>query len=423
MPPLTKLTTKTFALCLTTFTWTACSSSSEDQSEGGGARASTGGSRTSGGTSAGGSSTTTPSGGSSNGMTTGGSTPSGGSAVGGTAPSPSGGQSAGGSSGASGGASSGSPGTPVAGAGTGGASSSSGGSTSGGSVGSGGNGGSGGSGGKAGSAGASSGSGGASVVSCPSTALAPGNSTRMVQSGGKSRSYVLHVPSGYDGKAPVPLLVDFHGHGGTGESQRNDSPYPKVVDSEHVITAFPTAIGDWNMGPCCADDVDDIGFARDLVAAVEQLACIDPKRVYASGFSMGGAMSHQLACRAADVFAAVAPAAFDLLEEHLATCKPQRPITVIAFRGTNDTLSPYDGGLSDLVRPIHFLGAVGSMKKWAELNGCTGNPADLGNNCQGYTAAQCPGGVEVQVCSKMGGGHEQGNATLGWPVLKRHQLP
>ncbi len=254
-------------------------------------------------------------------------------------------------------------------------------------------------------------------------ALAPGNSTRMVQSGGKSRSYVLHVPSGYDGKAPVPLLVDFHGHGGTGESQRNDSPYPKVVDPDHVVTVFPTAIGDWNMGPCCADDVDDIGFAKDLVAAVEQLACIDPRRVYASGFSMGGAMSHQLACRAADVFAAVAPAAFDLLEEHLATCKPQRPITVIAFRGTNDTLSPYNGGLSDLVRPIHFLGAIGSMKKWAELNGCTGDPSDLGNNCQGYTATQCPGGVEVQVCSKTGGGHEQGNATLGWPVLKRHQLP
>jgi polyhydroxybutyrate depolymerase len=82
-----------------------------------------------------------------------------------------------------------------------------------------------------------------------------------------------------------------------------------------------------------------------------------------------------------------------------------------------------DGGLSDLVRPIHFLGAVGSMKKWAELNGCTGDPADLGNNCQGYTASQCPDGVEVQVCSKTGGGHEQGNATLGWPVLKRHQLP
>ncbi|MEO8901494.1 MAG: PHB depolymerase family esterase, partial [Polyangiaceae bacterium] len=184
-----------------------------------------------------------------------------------------------------------------------------------------------------------------------------------------------------------------------------------------------TAVGDWNMGPCCADGIDDIAFAKALVTDVSRLGCIDPKRVYATGFSMGGGMSHQLACRAADVFAAVAPSAFDLLQENLATCKPQRPITVVAFRGSADTLAPYNGGLSNLVRPINFLGAVASMKKWGELNGCTGSSADLGNNCQGYTASQCTGGVEAIVCTKTGGGHEQGNATLGWPILKRHQLP
>jgi polyhydroxybutyrate depolymerase len=277
--------------------------------------------------------------------------------------------------------------------------------------------------GSAGAAGSSAGSGGSAPIACPAAVLATGNSDRNLQSGGKNRSYVLHVPSGYTGKSAVPLIVDFAGHGGTGQSQQRDSPYPKVVDAENVIMAFPTAIGDWNMGPCCADGVDDIGFAKDLVVELQKLACIDPKRVYAAGFSMGGAMSHQLACRASDVFAAVAPAAFDLLEEHLPTCQPQRPITVITFRGTNDDLSPYNGGLSNLVRPIHFLGAVNSMKKWAELNGCTGTAADLGNNCQGYAASQCPGGVEVVMCTKQGGGHEQGNATLGWPVLKRHALP
>ena len=135
-----------------------------------------------------------------------------------------------------------------------------------------------------------------------------------------------------------------------------DSPYPKVVDSDGVIMAFPTAIGDWNMGPCCADDVDDIGFAKALVSEVEGLGFVDPQRVYGTGFSMGGAMSHQLACQAADVFAAVAPSAFDLLEEHLATCKPKRPITVITFRGTQDSLAVYNGGLSNLCGPSTSLG-------------------------------------------------------------------
>jgi poly(3-hydroxybutyrate) depolymerase len=63
------------------------------------------------------------------------------------------------------------------------------------------------------------------------------------------------------------------------------------------------------------------------------------------------------------------------------------------------------------------------MKKWAELNGCTGSAADEGNGCQGYAASQCPGGVEVVLCTKQDGGHEAANANLTWPVLKRHTFP
>ena len=79
---------------------------------------------------------------------------------------------------------------------------------------------------------------------------------------------------------------------------------------------------------------------------VSTTACIDPKRVYAIGFSMGGGMAHYLACHAADVFAAVAPSSFDLLEENVGDCQPPRPITVISFRGSADTLVPYEGGPS-----------------------------------------------------------------------------
>jgi len=124
-----------------------------------------------------------------------------------------------------------------------------------------------------------------------------------------------------------------------------------------------------------------------------------------------------------DMFSAIFFVAIGLLFDPNVLAKYWLPITVITFRGTQDDLAIYGGGLSNLVRPIHFLGAINSMKKWAELDGCTGQAKDLGNNCQGFAAAQCPSGVESIVCTKTGGGHEQGNGTLGWPVLKRHQLP
>lgn len=273
------------------------------------------------------------------------------------------------------------------------------------------------------------GSGGGSPVTCPSSPLAAGDSDETVQVGGESRSYVLHVPGSYDGSAPVPLVVDFHPLGGSGPSERSGSPYPAQTDPEGVVMAFPSGKsgpsgGAWNVGPCCVANVDDVEFARAMVAQIQESACIDPKRIYAVGFSMGGGMSHYVACHAADLFAAVAPAAFDLLEENVDDCTPPRPITVVSFRGTSDPIVPYDGGYSAVVSgmPVTFLGANTTFETWASKNGCTGSAtAEDADGCKWYS--DCEGGVEVGLCTKQGGSHEPGNASVGWPVLKNHTLP
>ncbi|WP_438030778.1 alpha/beta hydrolase family esterase [Sorangium sp. So ce233] len=278
-------------------------------------------------------------------------------------------------------------------------------------------------------AGGSGTGGGTGSITCPSPALRAGDTNQTVTVGSTSRSYVLHVPAAYDGSKPVPLVVDFHGLGGSGPSQRSGSPYPAQTDPEGVIMAFPSGLSGpsgpaWNVGPCCVADTDDVAFAKAIVAQIQETACIDTKRIYAVGFSMGGGMSHYLACHAADVFAAVAPAAFDLLEENVGDCNPSRPISVITFRGTSDPIVPYAGGYSSVVRgmPITFLGAKSGFEAWAEINGCTGSPsAENGDGCSTYSA--CEDGVEVTLCTKQGGGHEAGNARVGWPALKRHTLP
>jgi polyhydroxybutyrate depolymerase len=285
--------------------------------------------------------------------------------------------------------------------------------------------------GSGGAAGGVTGTGGAATgTACgASSTLAPGETTATIQVGGVTRSYILHVPSKYDGQAPVPLVLDFHPILSSAGFERGASGYAALSDQEGFIVAFPEGIDSaWNVGPCCtmSRTVDDVGFAKALVLKLEGQGCIDPKRVYATGFSMGGGMSHMLACNAADVFAAVAPSAFDLLEESEEPCHPSRPITEITFRGTSDFIVPYGGGASrppnGLNVTIHFLGAVGTFQKWASLDGCTGSPSptDL-NGCQTYS--QCQAGVEVTLCTTQGGGHVTGNATIGWNTLKRFALP
>ena len=259
--------------------------------------------------------------------------------------------------------------------------------------------------------------------------LPPGDTTRTVQVNGVSRSYVLHVPPAYDGKRPVPLVVDFHGIGESGASERAELALSGAAGSRGGRSwRFPTAckgpLGTgWNVGPCCVGDVDDVAFARALVTQVETIACVDVDRVYAVGVLTGGGMAHTVACHAADVFAAAAPAAFDLLAENVNDCIPQRPITVISFRGTADARVPYAGGPSSLVpgMPITFLGAQATFEAWARIDGCTGaaSPPDS-NGCASYSG--CQGAVEVTLCTKQGGREDPGDPGIAWPVLKRHTL-
>jgi polyhydroxybutyrate depolymerase len=258
--------------------------------------------------------------------------------------------------------------------------------------------------------------------------LAPGDSPRTVLVGSTTRSYVLHVPPGYDGTTPVPLVLDFHGVGKSGADELAESPYPGVLDPENVIMAFPDGMRGpagtaWNVGPCCVAGVDDVAFSRALVAQVQDMACIDATRIYAVGILTGGGMAHYLACRAADLFAAVAPAGFDLLEENIDDCNPQRPISVISFRGTAEVRVPYAGGPSALVpgMPITFLGAQPTFEKWAEIDGCSGAAsAPDPNGCSNYTG--CDGGVDVVLCTQDGGRELPGDASIAWPLLKRHTL-
>jgi polyhydroxybutyrate depolymerase len=255
----------------------------------------------------------------------------------------------------------------------------------------------------------------------------PGRTTVSVQNAGVMRSYILHVPDSYKGDKAVPLVVFFHPLLTNADTAARSSGYTELANKEGFIVAYPDAQADaaWNVGPCCTQsrDVDDKGFARAVVKDVQSKLCVDTKRVYAAGFSMGGGMAHYVGCEAADVFAAIAPGAFDLLKEN--TCAPARPITVIAFRSESDAIVPYEGGVKQnapngFVGMHTFLGAEGTFKKWSELDACTDEPVTEAGGCK--THKMCSQGVEVTLCT-VGGGHTWPDPVRSWQTLSRFSLP
>jgi polyhydroxybutyrate depolymerase len=263
---------------------------------------------------------------------------------------------------------------------------------------------------------------------CPETSLVLGDNEGALQVGDTARTYVVRLPANYAGTTPVPLVLDFHGLGESPAVEAANSGYLELAEQEGFVVAWPQGIEDsWNIGPCCTTEaVDDVGFARALVGQIQQDACIDAKRIYATGYVMGGGLALYLGCNAADVFAGVACSGFDLLVESEAPCQPVRPITEISFRGTEDPVMPYEGGTGSppngLDVTVTTLGAVGTFERWAELNQCTGSPSAADSNgCSTYS--QCQDGVEVVLCTTEGGGVDWGSAEIAWNVLQARPLP
>jgi poly(hydroxyalkanoate) depolymerase family esterase len=235
------------------------------------------------------------------------------------------------------------------------------------------------------------------------------------------------VPSTYPTNKRVPLVLRFHGLGGSGSSEISSTGYRSIADQEGFILVAPTgAAGSagaaWNVGTCCTSDrsVDDVAFAKAIVEDVKKIANIDTSRIYATGFSMGGGMTHYLACHASDVFAAFAPEAFDLLKENVNQCKPGRAVPLLSQRASNDSLVKYAGGEDCLTGVcINFLGAVATNTVWKEKNTCTAQTTTQG---QCVINTQCTNGVEVGLCTNTGG-HAPASASTGWSFLKKFTLP
>ncbi|MEA2697513.1 MAG: polyhydroxybutyrate depolymerase [Myxococcales bacterium] len=274
---------------------------------------------------------------------------------------------------------------------------------------------------------------------CTGGTLKSGNSTLMIQSGGATRTYILHVPAKYDGKTRLPLVIDMHGKGDTAAHQVTWSGWREKADAVGIVVIYPQGIGNsWNGGPpgcptlqcCCqpAQDqkIDDAGFIRAVVTKTAQDGCIDLKRVYATGLSNGGIMSQWLACDAADMFAAVAPVS----GPNMIDCKPSRPISVVLYRGLMDSGVLYNGGASMAGGHV-WPSAMADFAKWGDLDKCTDAPVPMPMHAVCQIRSKCAGDTEIVLCSPnaphnlYGTAMSQmvGVADVAWEVLQRHTLP
>ena len=250
---------------------------------------------------------------------------------------------------------------------------------------------------------------------CTRTTLSSKDSLNTLVHDSIERTYVLHIPSSYDGSQAVPLVLNFHGGGGNAETQIKTSGFSELANEHGFIVAYPNGTGrqedkllTWNGGTCCAyaatNQVDDVGFVRALIAEVQANYKIDSKRIYATGMSNGGIFSYRLACDASDLFAAVAPVAGT---QNYPQCNPTEPVSVIHFHGTEDGHVGYNGGAGpDAVVDVPFSSVKESISFWVKQNSCTQtSQAESFSDIQHETYSDCADGTSVELYTIIGGKH------------------
>ena len=156
------------------------------------------------------------------------------------------------------------------------------------------------------------------------TEFQPGKNRFTTEVDGFTREYYVHVPTGYDGKSPVPLVFMLHGTSGDGDKFYNISGWKEVGEKETLLTVYPSSwhhciIEDgqklnttkWNIYPgsftyCPGEQpLDDIKFLREVIDEMANRYNVDAHRIYLVGFSNGGQMAFRCAVEMSDVLAAV----------------------------------------------------------------------------------------------------------------------
>jgi polyhydroxybutyrate depolymerase len=240
-----------------------------------------------------------------------------------------------------------------------------------------------------------------------------------VASGGLERTYALHVPPGCGAARPCPLLLAFHGAGGSQRFAESVGLY-RAADRGGFVVAAPDGVGgDWALGcgGCTLADrsgIDDVRMSATLVTHLTQRLPIDPARVYAAGRSDGAAFTYRLACSYPLAGAAVVSGQIF----SPGACQPSRPVPLIAFHGRADAVVSYTQGAL-------------SAQKWAVLDGCGTEPiptplpdrADDGTSVTRYDFPDCAPGSEVAFFAIAGGGHNwPGSPTPESAGLQTHDI-
>lgn len=231
---------------------------------------------------------------------------------------------------------------------------------------------------------------------------------------GIDREYVLYIPSSYDGSSPAPVMLNFHGFGGSASEHMEYADMRTIAESASFILVYPQGscldgASHWNACPIGGDnksEADDFGFIEAIITELSSTHNVDMERIYAAGYSNGGMMAYGLANHKSDLIAAVGSVSGTMLD---CTGTTSHPMPVIHLHGTADEVIPYDGN-------DYYNSAQTVLNHWIDFNSTESTPmmnsdSSGGTTVEHFVYAQGDSSVSVEHYKYIDGDHVWFTAT------------
>ena len=240
---------------------------------------------------------------------------------------------------------------------------------------------------------------------------------------GIARSYLVHLPLA-PGQKPLPVILVFHGGGGSAAQMEDYSGMDASADRHGFLAVYPDGSGTpgssrlltWNAGFCCGyaqnHDVDDVGFIAALLDDLARHALIDKHRIYATGMSNGAMMADRLAEGMPEQIAAIAPVSGAYLP---VIDRASRAVPVMHIHSVDDPRALYYGGLGPPFpltnNRVQHPAVEDAIARWVDRDGCQGAASVAEKRSEEkftatkYVYRPCRDNAEVVLWKLTGSGH------------------
>ena len=206
---------------------------------------------------------------------------------------------------------------------------------------------------------------------------------------GTNREMLVYAPKNIEKNRP--LIIQMHGYNQDAGYQKNAAKWEPVADTGRFVVVFPNGQNRaWDTG-----GDKDLNFIKAIINEMNNKYGIDKKRVYVSGFSMGGMMSCVVANKMSDQIAAIAP-----VSGGGGPSSAKRAMPIIHTHGTTDDV-------------VNYNNTVNTLKSWVPFNKCSSNskvtkpyPASKPGSAASLEVwSGCSDGVEIRLLTIAGKGH------------------